>query len=401
MDADIVLDDGAAAAPVVEEIDIDDDPIMSTQELNISSQRTQDLQEIDAPLREEAINIRGVNEMSNKDVKSYVQGTCSVSSVFNIDWVDDSSVNIVFVDVDAARSALQAMTDPSLFYDGDAIEPRQPRAAKTYVKPDHGKVALEVRCSYITDTKDRDARQKSKYYLYHGEPTRIEDFRRFEEKTHTEELLERRRNLKPSGRSDITGDDLFPSISQREEEEDLISLSSSRDTASRRRHPRRDHDGPGDGGRWQKDPSLIDKIERGRQERYENDLFSDGWGSGDRRDRSMSPVSRMRDTNHKIKGSRERSTSPWERDVMEVDDDISTRLDPPREMRRDRRAEDRKRVERRRGGRDRDSDRDREDWNRDRDSDNNDLASRFAPRKGGGGGGGGSKGRKREHELFG
>ncbi|CAG84197.1 YALI0A19822p [Yarrowia lipolytica CLIB122] len=355
-------------------------------------------------LREEAVNLRGVNEMSNKDVKSYVSGTCSISSVFNIDWVDDSSVNIVFVDAIDAQNALQAMTDPSLFYDGDSIEPEQERAAKTFVKADHGKVQLQVRTSYQSDVKARDARQKSKYYLYHGEPTKVEDFRRFQDKAHTYEVLERRRNLKPSGRSEIDGEDLFPSVTKRDDEsdeEDLIRLSSR--SRGRRSPPpirRRDRDI----GRWEKDPSLIEDIEMRREQRGVADLFEGRWGNDrDSRDnRSLSPVSRMREGDrNRNRNRRDRSTSPWRKgDRMDVDDqDIRTRLDLPRESRSSRQRENQKR-ERRRDDASQDI-ASRLDTDMDGE-DNKDLASRFQPRderdKGGRRRGGG---RRRAHELFG
>ncbi|KAG5367172.1 hypothetical protein CJU89_1625 [Yarrowia sp. B02] len=376
MDAEIVLDDGGAVAPAADDIEMEAEPVSIAAQPH-GNPTNEDLLMSGPILREEAINLRGVNEMSNKDVKSYVSGTCSISSVFNIDWVDDSSVNLVFVDAIDAQNALQAMTDPSLFYDGDSIEPETLRAAKTFVKADHGKVQLEVRTSYQSDVKAKDARQKSKYYLYHGEPTKVEDFRRFQDKAHTYEVLERRRKLKPSGRSEIDGDDLFPSVSNQPEsdEEDLISLSSR----SRRRSPpptrrRREEDT----GRWEKDPQLIEDIERGRERRGVADLFEGRWGSRD--DRSLSPVSRMRESGRRNR--RERSTSPWRRaDEMDVDgDDIRTRLDPPS-----------RRRDKNRGGR-------RDEDVASRIDTEQDIASRFQPREGSRRKGGA---RRRAHELFG
>lgn len=401
MDAEIVLDDGGSVAPIVaDEIEMEVEPVSIATQPH-GHPEDEDILLSGPILREEAVNLRGVNDMSNKDVKSYVSGTCSITSVFNIDWVDDASVNIVFVDAIDAQNALQAMTDPSLFYDGDSIEPEQERAAKTFVKADHGKVQLQVRTSYQSDVKARDARQKSKYYLYNGEPTKVEDFRRFQDKAHTYEVLERRRNLKPSGRSEIDGEDLFPSVTKRDDEsdeEDLIRLSSR---SSRRRTPpptrRRDVD---KGGRWEKDPSLIEDIERGRQERGVADLFEGRWGgSNDRDDRSMSPVSRMREGDRN-RNRRERSVSPWRRDEMDIDDqDIRTRLDPPRETLSARQREDRKR-ERRRDDAAQDV-ASRFDIDMDGEDEPKDLSSRFQPRDERSGRRKGGAGRRRAHELFG
>ncbi|KAG5361958.1 hypothetical protein CJU90_3429 [Yarrowia sp. C11] len=406
MDAEIVLDDGVAPI-VADEIEMEVEPVsIATQPRG--NPDDEDILLSGPILREEAVNLRGVNEMSNKDVKSYVSGTCSITSVFNIDWVDDSSVNIVFVDAIQAQNALQAMTDPSLFYEGDSIEPEQERAAKTFVKADHGKVQLQVRTSFQSDVKERDARQKSKYYLYHGEPTKVEDFRRFQDKAHTYEVLERRRNLKPSGRSELEGDDLFPSISKRdEEEEDLFRLTSR--GRGRRSPPPLRRRKQEDTGRWEKDPSLIEDIERRREEEGVSDLFEGRLGIDSRElrdDRSLSPVSRMRETDRN-RNRRDRSMSPWRGrpDDMDVDDqDIRTRLDPPRESRPSRIREGQKR-ERRRA----DTAKDiagRFDVDMDvEEEESGDLASRFAPRddKSGGGGGRRNRGghRRRAHELFG
>lgn len=374
MDAEIVLDDGGSVAPIIaDEIEMQSEPVsIATQPQGLDDE-LDDILKSGPILREEALNLRGVNEMSNKDVKSYVSGTCSISAVFNMDWVDDSSVNIVFVDAVTAQNALQSMTDPSLFYDGDSIDPETERAAKTFVKADHAKVQLKVRCSYQSDVKARDARQKSKYYLYHGEPSKVEDFRRFEEKAHTQEVLQRRRNLKPSGRSEIDGDDLFPSVTnQSDSEEDLIRLPG-RGSARRRSPPPTRRRKEEDGGRWEKDPSLIEDIERERERRGVADLFEGRWN---RDNRSLSPVSRMRDR------GRERSTSPWRGDRMDVDDtDIRTRLDPPRE-RGSRQRENQKRERR-------------------RDGEREDISSRFEPREGEKEGGRRKGGRRRAHELFG
>lgn len=76
-----------------------------------------------------------------------------------IEWIDDSSANIIYLDIEAATSALLSFTEA----DQQHIAPSQLRPAKQLsTQP---QVHLQVRQAYITDVKKPRARDASRYYL--------------------------------------------------------------------------------------------------------------------------------------------------------------------------------------------------------------------------------------------
>ncbi|KAK9476763.1 hypothetical protein V1514DRAFT_160834 [Lipomyces japonicus] len=137
--------------------------------------------------RPEAVLLSGVDDMSTKDVLQYCKEYYP-SEVPTVEWVDDSSIVLVYANDDAASTALEKFTSEAEFYD-DAPEPSTLRNAK--VHPENGKFSLKVRIALLTDKKARGARDRSRYYLFHGDPREEEHAR------NREESRSRRRSRSP------------------------------------------------------------------------------------------------------------------------------------------------------------------------------------------------------------
>ncbi|KAK9333893.1 hypothetical protein V1520DRAFT_73632 [Lipomyces starkeyi] len=168
-------------------------------------------------LRLEAVLLHGVDQMSTDDVKSYASHYFPQITP-NIEWIDDSSVLFVFDSEDAAKQALEAFTSEAEYYDqppeGTAL-----RNAK--VHPLNGKYALKVRVALQSDRKTKWSRERSKYYLFHGDPReQLYEKRRQE----TRSRRPRRRSASPEkpvhmdlvefsrGRRRQNDEDDFPSV---------------------------------------------------------------------------------------------------------------------------------------------------------------------------------------------
>ncbi|KAK9487248.1 hypothetical protein V1527DRAFT_495105 [Lipomyces starkeyi] len=168
-------------------------------------------------LRSEAVLLHGVDQMSTDDVKSYASHYFPQITP-NIEWIDDSSVLFVFDGEDTARQALEAFTSEAEYYDqppeGTAL-----RNAK--VHPLNGKYALKVRVALQSDRKTKWSRERSKYYLFHGDPReQLYDKRQQE----TRSRRPRRRSSSPEkhvhmdlvefsrGRRSQNDEDDFPSV---------------------------------------------------------------------------------------------------------------------------------------------------------------------------------------------
>lgn len=161
-------------------------------------------------IRNNAIRIRGVDEFNTRDIESYI--THFYSKPFSIEWIDDSSLNIVYDNGDDAFESLVSITAPEELERSEPIRPEEDRRVRNPVADKFAKAELFARFAFVTDRKSEHSRSKSRYYLLHGEPTRREDIVRFGTKRTTNPRMYGDRNV------DIVGslgdrhrlDDLFP-----------------------------------------------------------------------------------------------------------------------------------------------------------------------------------------------
>ncbi|KAI1266740.1 hypothetical protein F5Y18DRAFT_365349 [Xylariaceae sp. FL1019] len=151
VDVDLVPDEPIVAEPDKEDRsdgEVDDDP--------------------DAPAPTK-VHIRGLDMMNPNDVKAYVAQHCAVSDVaiVRIEWVDDTSANLVFADDALASRALQLLASSP----ADHALPRTPPRAFLPAKPwaDRPEIQLQVRPALESDKKQVGAAQRSRFYLLNPE----------------------------------------------------------------------------------------------------------------------------------------------------------------------------------------------------------------------------------------
>lgn len=110
------------------------------------------------------VHIRGLDTMNPEDIKTYIKS--HYGTVDKIEWIDDTSANLVFGSEPSAREALIALSsieiaDPTALAIGETLP----------AKPFDGKpeVSLHVRLAVLSDKKQRGAALRSRFYLLNPE----------------------------------------------------------------------------------------------------------------------------------------------------------------------------------------------------------------------------------------
>jgi len=112
------------------------------------------------------IHIRGLDTFNPDDVKAYVAQHFSAGQFERIEWVDDSSANLLFRSESVATEALVALSALAIV-DPSSLPPLEVLPAKQYAaKPD---LVLQVRFAVEGDKKAAGAAHQSRFYLLHPE----------------------------------------------------------------------------------------------------------------------------------------------------------------------------------------------------------------------------------------
>lgn len=217
------------------------------------------------------VHIRGVDSLHTDDIKAYVKA--HFGNVDRVEWIDDTSANLLFASELTARDALLALTtvelsDPSALAVGETL-PAKPLADK----PDTN---LQVRFALESDKKQAGAAARSRYYLLHPEHDPEERRRR-----HQDNYRNRYRDR--DGRNGDRGDRRHKRRNS-DEEDDIRFEASMYDDVPRSARPRRHSDDD-------------DRHDRARDNRGK-ELFA---GHRRGRDRSASPL-RDRDGDEDMDG---------------------------------------------------------------------------------------------------
>lgn len=122
------------------------------------------------------VHIRGVDTLHTDDIKAYVK--TNFGSVDRVEWIDDSSANLIFSSESIARDALVALTtveiaDPTALGVGETLP-----AKSVEGKPE---ISLQIRIAVESDRKQAGAASRSRYYLLHPEHDPEERRRRNQE----------------------------------------------------------------------------------------------------------------------------------------------------------------------------------------------------------------------------
>ncbi|KAI9776918.1 MAG: hypothetical protein M1839_009160 [Geoglossum umbratile] len=109
------------------------------------------------------VHIRGVDNLSTANIQAFASEHFSTSDPIRIEWIDDSSANIVY---DTPATALQALTSFSYVANEgpSSLSTLQLRSAKGLSS--HPDSQLTVRLAVFADRKQPGARERSRYYLF-------------------------------------------------------------------------------------------------------------------------------------------------------------------------------------------------------------------------------------------
>lgn len=232
------------------------------------------------------VHIRGLDILKPHEIKAYVRHHCPDYTMERIEWIDDTSANLLFGSASAATSALEALaTEP--IGDVAQLPARQLHAAKAI--PDRAEISLQIRPALVSDRKQAGAAQRSRFYLFNPEfdpeerHRRREESRRYRDRDgYRDGRTRRTREDEPRDHFDVNLYDDDPgALATRSHR----SRSRSRPRQRRRRSLTPDSD-------READRDLFSEQNRGKE------LFPLGGGGrlSSRRDRSASPArSRGRD----------------------------------------------------------------------------------------------------------
>ncbi|OTA52055.1 hypothetical protein K449DRAFT_391647 [Hypoxylon sp. EC38] len=259
---------------------VPDEPIVLEPELQ-DTRRDRSPGEVDDDentLVPNKVYIRGLDVMNPDEVKAYISEHFSGEPVERIEWIDDSSANLVFSSDSAAARALSSLAVEGI-QDVSQLPLRQLLSAKPFSrKPE---VVLQVRLTVATDKKQAGAASRSRFYLLNPEYDPEERRRRNEARRYRDregDGYNRRRERE--ARYDEALDQFDVSLYDDDE-----ATLARRESQSRPRH-RRSYTPETSENRLER--SSYRKVNRGKE------LFPDGpsAGNGSRRERSASPRNR-------------------------------------------------------------------------------------------------------------
>ncbi|KAI1462503.1 hypothetical protein F4805DRAFT_137081 [Annulohypoxylon moriforme] len=158
MDLDVEMDVDVDLVP--------DEPIIPEPELrdapgNRSPGEVDDVDDDDTPVPNK-VHIRGLDIMNPDDVKSYVAEHFPDEPVKRIEWIDDSSANLLFSSGSVAARALNSLIVEDV-QASTQLPPRKTINAKSFSKKPE--VALQVRLAVMADKKQAGAASRSRFYL--------------------------------------------------------------------------------------------------------------------------------------------------------------------------------------------------------------------------------------------
>ncbi|KAF9775068.1 hypothetical protein IL306_006893 [Fusarium sp. DS 682] len=178
MDLDIEMDDAVDTVQDAPIIDIGRDDILQPDEPEEPGEVAEDEPATDESktLVPTKIHIKGVDSLHTSDIKAYVKS--HFGDVDRVEWIDDSSANLLFPSEPTARDAIVALSSVPVA-DATALAIGETLPAK----PIEGKpeISLQVRFAVLSDKKEAGAALRSRYYLLHPEHDPEERRRRNQE----------------------------------------------------------------------------------------------------------------------------------------------------------------------------------------------------------------------------
>ncbi|KAH6890003.1 hypothetical protein B0T10DRAFT_44903 [Thelonectria olida] len=122
------------------------------------------------------VHVRGVDTLHTSDIKDYVKAHFGL--VDRVEWIDDTSANLIFSSEPTARDAIVALSAVPVA-DATALAIGETLPAKPFEgKPETN---LHIRFAVLSDRKEAGAALRSRYYLLHPEHDPEERRRRHQE----------------------------------------------------------------------------------------------------------------------------------------------------------------------------------------------------------------------------
>ena len=116
----------------------------------------------DITKRDNALYIKGVDDMSTKDVHTYIS-IYTAESKPRIEWIDDSSLNLVYYSAEDAQTALSHLITLPTDTVTDTVY------ADANSNPEKPDAKLSIRYATSADVKVKGAKDRSRWYLFHPE----------------------------------------------------------------------------------------------------------------------------------------------------------------------------------------------------------------------------------------
>ncbi|KAL8929631.1 MAG: hypothetical protein Q9172_000427 [Xanthocarpia lactea] len=161
MDIDMDIDLGPVDIPDVSEMTTIPTPLSTGP----SPERPNEI--LDSNAVTHKVHITGVDDLTTDDVKAFVDEHYSTEVPSRFEWVDDSSINVVYGTTAAALRALEIFTLPYAGQDAASIPNLQLRPAKGLSNRPESR--LKVRIAVSTDVKRPRAHEASRFYMMNPE----------------------------------------------------------------------------------------------------------------------------------------------------------------------------------------------------------------------------------------
>lgn len=104
------------------------------------------------------IHVRGLDKLNTTQIEQWVGEYVPIDLFKRVQWIDDTSANLIFDTELAASDALNSLSAVEVF---DPLELRRAKELSTH--PDQ---VLEVRQAVVTDVKAKGAKDRSAFYLF-------------------------------------------------------------------------------------------------------------------------------------------------------------------------------------------------------------------------------------------
>ncbi|KAF8848743.1 hypothetical protein BDZ45DRAFT_753492 [Acephala macrosclerotiorum] len=228
----------------------------------------------------EKVHLRGLDNLTTKDIQAFASEYYKGHSPLHVEWIDDTSANLVYENAEIAWEALLAFVSMEVA-DGTQIPALQTLPAKSF--PAHPDTNLQVRLAVVGDRKQAGARERSRFYLFNPEYDPAERRKRG---SVYRGGARKYRDREDGGYRSQRYDDREQRKRELESDFDATLYDDDKDAIAKRadrRHTRQDSSSGGDSG---------DRGQRHVRFHRDRELFPerDHRSSGRLRDRSASPA---------------------------------------------------------------------------------------------------------------